>query len=114
MAWAYMVMIGGFIVFVLVQSVMAIYHQDSLNKLYQIGVMQTLCKKHENQLIFLLLQTIILYGLMAICGLSLLYDLSALDGVTGCGWMIFLLWLCVRYFCSGAVLKLVKNGTLYL
>lgn len=111
---AYAVMIMGFLGFVLVQTLLANGQQEKLHRLYQIGAVQTLCRQYQWQMTFVLLQSVMLYGLMLACGLSLLHSLASLDGITGLGWGLFLAWLCVRYFHSAMVLKVVKNGALYL
>ena len=99
-------------IFVLVQSILAHRQQNNLYKLYQLGVAQTLCSQW--QIVFILLQSIVLFGLMLTCGLALLKNMSLLDSITGLGYGLFLVWLCVRYFHSAAVLKVVKQGALYL
>lgn len=111
---AYAVMLGVFMIFVLVQSFLAYRQQDKLLRLYKLGAVQNIFKQHQWQLMFVLLQSLALFGLMLVCGLSLLHHLSSLDGITGAGYGLFLAWLCVRYFRSAMILNVVKNGALYL
>lgn len=111
---AYALMLGFFMIFVLIQSFLAYRQRGKFFRLYQLGAVQDIFQKHQWQLMFVLLQSLVIFGLMLACGLSLLQSLSSLDGITGAGYGLFLAWLCVRYFRSAMILNVVKNGALYL
>lgn len=100
--------------FVAAQSLLAYRLHDKLILLRQIGAVRPICYKYRMSLAFSLVQSIILYGFMLVCGLSLLQELSSLDIITGSCYGLTMAWFCLHYFRSATVIKVVKNGALYL